>query len=87
MEAPDLPEHGGRSGDRDPSRQARAVRPVTQRLSARFGLDTLAGGTLSVCTDSRIRMWNWIEKNNKNLIRMYPLYYHIKFKYVHEYPY
>jgi hypothetical protein len=29
----------------------------------------------------RIQMWNRIEKNNENPIRMYPLYYHIKFEY------
>ena len=35
----------------------------------------------------RIRMWNQIEKTNENRIRMYPLYYHIKFKYGYGYPY
>jgi hypothetical protein len=34
VETRDLLERGGRSGDRDPSCQGRAVRPVTQRLSA-----------------------------------------------------
>jgi hypothetical protein len=52
VEAPDLLENGGRSGDRDPSYQARAIRPVTQNVYnkitdnlAPLGLDTLAGGT------------------------------------------
>ena len=35
----------------------------------------------------RIRIWNRIEKINKNRIRMYPLYYHIKFEYEYGYPY
>ena len=35
----------------------------------------------------RIRMWNRIEKINGNRIRMYLLYYHIKFKYRYGYPY
>ena len=35
----------------------------------------------------RIRMWNWIEKINKNRIWMYSLYYHIKFEYGYGYLY
>jgi hypothetical protein len=35
----------------------------------------------------RIWMWNRIEKNNKNRIRMYPLYYHVKFEYGYGYLY
>ena len=35
----------------------------------------------------RIRIWNRIEKINENRIRMYPLYYHIKFEYGYKYPY
>jgi hypothetical protein len=57
VEAPDLLVRGGRSGDRAPSHQARAVRPVAQKLSAwlrvtdnlaLLGLDTAVGG-ISVC--------------------------------------
>jgi hypothetical protein len=44
VEAPDLPEHGGWSGDRDPNCQARAVRPVTQRLSARLRITSRPSG-------------------------------------------
>ena len=35
----------------------------------------------------RIQIWNRIEKINANRIRMYPLYYHIKFEYGYGYPY
>jgi len=35
----------------------------------------------------RIRIWNRIEKINENRIRMYPLYFHIKFEYRYWYPY
>ena len=35
----------------------------------------------------RIWRWNRIEKINKNRIRMYPLYYHIKLEYGCGYPY
>ena len=35
----------------------------------------------------RIRIWNRIEKINKNRIRMYPLSCHIKFEYGYEYLY
>jgi hypothetical protein len=58
VEALDLLEHGGRSGDRDPSCQSQAVRPVTQSLSARLRITSRPSGwthqqevPLSVCTD------------------------------------
>ena len=35
----------------------------------------------------RIRIWNRIEKINENRIRMYLLYYRIKFEYGYRYPY
>ena len=35
----------------------------------------------------RIRMWNQIEKINENRIRIYPIYYHIKFEYGYGYLY
>ena len=32
-------------------------------------------------------VWNWVEIINENQIKMYPLYYHIKFEYEYGYPY
>jgi hypothetical protein len=57
-ETPGLVELGGGSGDRGPSCQARWPYATWPRDEGEYGLweaeglDTLAGGTLSVCTDN-----------------------------------